>query len=164
MEVTDEVFGNPAGSLCPSLPSAAGCVRASGAPTFVNAAGNGVFSAGYLEADSEHGVPAGFENGATAWRFYWTAPPAGRGPVTFHIGAVDGNGGLGTEDVPQDAFGDDTVQVHITIGEAGTPQDDLSTGCTLAREGRRRGAAGLIVAIAFVAAVIGARRRNRRNP
>lgn len=30
--------------------------------------------------------------GATSWSFQWTAPQAGTGTVTFHYGAVDGNG------------------------------------------------------------------------
>ena len=63
------------------------------------------------------GLAAGYDNGTIAWKFYWTSPPAGSGPVTFHLGAVDGNGGAGTSEVPEDVYGDDTVQAHITVAE-----------------------------------------------
>jgi hypothetical protein len=58
-------------------------------------------------------------NDPTRWHLWWTAPPAGTGPVTIYVAAVDGNGGLGNANVDQDPFSDDTVDAAITVPEQG---------------------------------------------
>jgi hypothetical protein len=72
-------------------------------------------------------------NGAIRWRFYFTAPPAGTGPLTINVAAVDGQGGAGTTANDQDPYGDDTVQGTFSIREAGArPPPGASAGCSLA--------------------------------
>jgi hypothetical protein len=130
----DDLVGDPVGALCPSLPAMT-CMPARSATTVLSQDGTAIHHAGYLEADPAANLPAGFENGATAWRFYWTAPGPGTGPVTFHIGAVDGNGGAGTSDVPQDVYGDDTIEAHLTVAEAGGAMPEAAAGCAVGRRG-----------------------------
>jgi hypothetical protein len=157
----DDSLGDTAGSLCPSTPGGDGsCQRLKGAPTVASTDGTAIASAGYLEADPTAMLPAGFENAAVTWRFYWIAPPAGTGPVTFHIGAVDGNGGLGTEDVPQDLAGDDAVEAHLTIPEAGGAALVASSGCAVPSRPGGLGAATL--ALVGIALALARARRTRR--
>jgi hypothetical protein len=62
---------------------------------------------------------AGLIAGETSWTFKWTAPPAGRGAVTFYIGMVDGDGGAAAAtETLTDPFGDDVAVMHITVNEA----------------------------------------------
>lgn len=51
----------------------------------------------------------------TSWKFTWTAPAAGTGPVTLFYGGVDGNA-AGT---PIRSVGDDTVAGTIKLSEGG---------------------------------------------
>lgn len=157
----DSPIGQVVGSLCPSEFGADGsCVRARGAPTVLAADGSAIHSAGYLESDPASKLPAGFENGAIAWRFYWRAPAAGAGAVSFHIGGVDGNGGEGTEAVPEDSAGDDTVEAHLTVEETGGQAYAATGGCTVARSGRGRLIGITPLAILLVAMTV--RRRRKR--
>jgi hypothetical protein len=163
----DDSLSQTAGSLCPSPPTAPsggkgpGCERARGAVTFASMDGTTIHSTGYLEKDTTNKIDAGYENGATSWDFYWTAPPAGTGPVTFHVGAVDGNGGLGTYDVPQDLLGDDTAQAHIDVGEAGgVPLVASTAGCTVGARSASLGGAAFMIAGALGAL---ATRKNKRR-
>ena len=152
----DNLYGNPVGALCPALPSG-GCVRPRGATTMVSMDTIAIHSTGYIE--STDNLPAGTENGATQWSFYWTAPPGGTGPVSFHIGAVDGNGGTGTAEISADVFGDDVVEAHITVPEAGADELFASTGCSV---GARRASGPIIFAFAIL--FLALRRWRRRWP
>ena len=74
---------------------------------------------------------SGNHSGQIGWNLCWTAPPAGVGQVTAYLAAVDGNGGLGTDDVPADTSGDDTFTGAVPIAVAG--HDTIATqlgGCS----------------------------------
>jgi len=134
VEPTDD-FGNTAGALCPESPDASGnCPSAVGGATLLSMNARALMSRGYLPAAG--GLPAGNENDGTRWRFFWTAPPAGSGAVTFHVGMVDGNGGLGTVEWPQDTDGDDVVEAHVEVLEGGTSGYQATSGCALAARER----------------------------
>ncbi len=157
VEPTDGV-GFDTGTLCPVPPNGDGsCPSPVGDTTLLAMSGGAVFHRGYLPAGD--GLPAGQENGATRWRFYWTAPAAGTGTVTFHVGVVDGNGGNGTADLPQDFDGDDTVEAHVAVAEAGMPTYDASTGCALGHPRRGAGAIGLAFALLALGRALRRRRR-----
>lgn len=47
----------------------------------------------------------------TTWKFSWTAPPAGSGPVTIYFSVVDGN------NTDKSALGDDVYDGKITLTE-----------------------------------------------
>jgi len=148
-----DVTGAAAGTFCPvALQNGGACNPPKNAPTVLSADGTALHQTGTQS-------PPAFENGVTAWRFYWLAPAAGTGPVTFHIGAVDGNGGAGTADVPQDVFGDDTVQAHIPVAEIGGGSEVQSSGCGVARAGGR---ALALPALAVFAIALSRRRRRPR--
>ena len=57
-------------------------------------------------------------SGATRWKFYWTAPERGVGPVTIYLAAVDGNGAEDREVSRQDHLGDDVYVARLTVGES----------------------------------------------
>lgn len=67
------------------------------------------------------------------WNLWWTAPPAGSGPLTVYVAAVDGNGGDGSVENDQDPYNDDTVQAHFFLQERGAPVlPDVRAGCSVA--------------------------------
>lgn len=69
-------------------------------------------------------------NGMTSWRFWWTAPKAGTGPLTVYVAAVDGNGGAGTVANDQDPYGDDTVSASFFLQESNASVDNQAhAGC-----------------------------------
>jgi uncharacterized protein (TIGR03382 family) len=69
-------------------------------------------------------------NDETSWHVWWTAPPAGAGPLTFYIAAVDGNGGAGNANDDQDPYGDDTVREVVDVKERGSSGSlDARAGC-----------------------------------
>jgi hypothetical protein len=117
LEVQDGL-GQPAGVLCPGKPvpdpmtGAITCRDFAGHPT-IAANDSAIFARGYRPSE----VGTLFENGATSWDFYWQAPPAGTGPVTFYVVMVDGNGGAQTAETPNDPLGDDVRAVQITSRE-----------------------------------------------
>jgi hypothetical protein len=88
--------------------------------------GDAVFSGRQYDATDPKSI---LNNGATAWTFRWTAPPAGTGTLAVYVGAVDGNGGSGTVANDQDPYGDDTVQAIFFVSEAGGPL--ASAGCAV---------------------------------
>lgn len=155
----DDGGGNLAGAMCPTNSGGGACASPTG-PTTVLLTLDGhelIASRGTLEAGG--GLPTALENGATRWRFYWTAPTAGTGPVTFHAGVVDGNGGHGIMEIPQDIDGDDAVEAHVTVGEVGNPPINASTGC--AASGRARSPFALAVLAALASIIFFHRRRPR---
>jgi len=103
-------------------------------------------------------------NGQTKWRFGWTAPAAGTGPLTIFVAAVDGDGGGGTADDDRDPEGDDVVEGAIPIAEAGAlPPDPATVSCGVARPGGAARGAGAAMAVGAAAmAWLLARARRRR--
>ncbi len=121
-------------------------------------------------ANQPHSTIAGMQkmitmNGQTRWRFWWTAPTAGAGPLTLYVGAVDGNGGDGTTANDQDPYDDDTVAASITIKESGAPFSfDASAGCSLHPASRTEGRAGLALMMsAFLLLGLGLGRGRRAH-
>ncbi len=156
LEVDDE-DGGGAGDLCPSDPSG-GCPGPRGTDSLLlTLDGHQVIaSRGYL--DKEGALPAGLANGATRWRFYWTAPPAGTGPVTFHFGIVDGAGGHGDAAYPQAAEGDDVVEAHVAVADATTATGVAGPSCATGGRAPRA-----VVPLALLVIVLGILRRRWRR-
>jgi hypothetical protein len=78
---------------------------------------------GYASDDFYDGgvalVDSGKKVGLTTWTLTWTAPPAGRGRVNFHVALVDGNGANSPSGVTlTDPFGDDLVIGSVGVDEA----------------------------------------------
>lgn len=92
-------------------------------------------------------------NGATSWRFWWTAPKAGTGALTVYVAAVDGNGGAGNAANDQDPYGDDTVSANFFLQEANVAVDNAAhAGCSVAAT---RAAAPAAAWWALVALLVG---------
>jgi hypothetical protein len=161
LESTD-VTGGATGLLCPIAPVDGACPSATGATVQLSADGLVAESMGYLPPDGQN--PAGYENDGTRWAFYWVAPVEGTGPVTFHVGLVDGNGGQATADVPQDTVGDDVVEAHISVQELGGASYAALGSC---RAGRGRPVGRLPLALLGViiagALILRARAVHRRS-
>lgn len=122
----DDAGGHPAGILCPVPPVAGACPSPTGGATLLGASNTAILSSGELDGK-------GFEsNDATRWSFYWVAPAPTSGPITFHVGLVDGNGGLGTKLVPRDVDGDDVVMAHLAAPERDMATRTVSSGCRAA--------------------------------
>ena len=141
--------GAPPGTACPKADLNADEVA-------IAPGGDAVF------ANHAHSVSMPYQharNDEVTWHFWWTAPAPGRGPLTVHVAAVDGNGGSGTASNDQDPYGDDTVHAAITIDQRDA-QGGLegSAGCAIA--GDSHGAAPVLLSVlgAFVALL---RRRKR---
>jgi hypothetical protein len=105
-------------------------------------------------------------NGATTWRLWWTAPPAGSGPVTLYTAVVDGNGGEGSAEVDQDPVGDDTVRAVVAIQERSAPvPTGVAAGCSMERHRRGETAWLWLIALGLLSASVATRRaRLRRRP
>src|SRR5206468_4264190 len=54
---------------------------------------------------------------ATMWSFSWTAPSAGRGAVTLHLGLVDGDGAASATVPQNDPGGDDVAVTAVRLCE-----------------------------------------------
>ena len=90
-------------------------------------------------------------NDMVSWRFYWTAPKAGTGPLTVYVAAVDGNGGAGTAVNDQDPYDDDTVSANFFLREAGVPvHNDASAACSVAPSADVSPALLVLVALALL--------------
>lgn len=101
-------------------------------------------------------------NGATDWRFFWTAPKAGSGALTVYVSAVDGNGGAGTAVDDQDPYGDDTVSASFFLQEASAPvHNSASASCSIAARGAPSPSPFAVALFALALAL--ARRRARRQ-
>jgi hypothetical protein len=79
---------------------------------------------GFAPDDLYQGGPAtiadaGKKPNNTHWSFTWTAPPAGTGAVSLHIGAGDGNaaGATGGGSTLTDPWGDDVFVGSLSFGE-----------------------------------------------
>jgi hypothetical protein len=86
-------------------------------------------------------VVSGEGKDLTAWSFTWTAPSAGRGAVTLHLGIVDGNGAASAAVPQNDPGGDDVAVAKLRLCE-GSPgcadrvapaiTDSKAAGCSAA--------------------------------
>src|SRR5262249_50500826 len=119
-DTTDTPLAGPS-VFCAQLPTAGLCPMPDYTrdATVVAPDGDAIFG------EKIYGDPANpktvTDNGANAWRFYWTAPKAGTGPLTVYVAAVDGNGGAGTKDNDQDPYNDDTVSASFFLQEVNVP-------------------------------------------
>lgn len=96
-------------------------------------------------------------NGADDWRFWWTAPKAGTGPLTVYVAAVDGNGGAGTIANDQDPYNDDTVSANFFLQEANVPvRNSATAACALV--GPPAAGSPLVLLICYVGGVALVRR------
>jgi uncharacterized protein (TIGR03382 family) len=62
-------------------------------------------------------VIAGEKADTTMWTFSWQAPVAGRGPVTLHLGMLDGDGASISSAPQTDPGGDDVAMVKLRMCE-----------------------------------------------
>jgi hypothetical protein len=136
LEIDDESGAPMAGTnvYCPEEPTAGMCPPADFTidQALVAPDGDALFDAKVYSADPNQPKLV-TRNGATTWRFFWTAPKAGTGPLTVYVSAVDGNGGAGMAANDQDPYGDDTVSANFFLQELGAPVHDRATaGCSLA--------------------------------
>ena len=139
----DDAGGQPVGSYQPVVVGQ-GCVsgpaQADDFDVHVSQDGSGV-----TERGRHHGV--------TTWDFCWTAPAAGTGTVTAYVAAVDGSGGDGTMQNPNDNINDDVFAAALPLTEAGAASNNPPAGCEAAAGGGGRGrrgvAAGLVVLVAL---------------
>jgi hypothetical protein len=146
MEI-DDSLGRPLGKLAP-IDAAGGCGGAAGADP-----------SSRVLRDGSAATMTGTHHGATSWDVCWTAPDAGYGPLIAYIAGVDGNGGDGTEDYPNDVGGDDVAAGAVPIIEAGAaPPVAQVGGCSATGAGPGAGVLVLIGALALIAV----RARKRR--
>ncbi|HVV82680.1 MAG TPA: DUF4266 domain-containing protein [Kofleriaceae bacterium] len=109
---------------------------------------------------------SGTHHGVLSWDLCWTAPPADTGALTAYVAVVDGNGGDGTEDNPNDVTGDDTFAGAVALRERGgaAPRSD-SGGCDA--RGTTGAGVALVPLILVLAFALGRRRarlgRRRRT-
>lgn len=97
-------------------------------------------------------------NGPTTWHLWWTAPPAGSGPVTVYVAAVDGNGGAGMAANDQDPYGDDTAQASFFLQEQGaTVPTGAAAACSFGGTPTR--GSPVILVLMLTALVVRGRRR-----
>ncbi|MEO8549129.1 MAG: choice-of-anchor V domain-containing protein [Kofleriaceae bacterium] len=108
-------------------------------------------------------VVAGEGERATTWTFAWTAPVAGLGAITLHLGMVDGNGAATAATPTTDPGGDDVATLAQRWCEGTTgcaapaplaPHDSRAIGCA-ATSGSAAGAVLVVLASCLV-------RRRRR--
>ena len=156
VDTVDGPLAGP-GTFCAAPPSQGGCPTAnpSGDEVVVAPDGDAVLG------NDAHSMSMPYQriaNDSTSWHLWWSAPPAGSGPVTVYVAAVDGNGGSGTVTSDQDPFGDDTVRGVFHVREAGgTGPLDAKAGCS-AVPGACDAGAGLLLLVTW----LGATRRRRR--
>ena len=146
---------------CAAQPSAGTCPMPdyTADQSLVAPAGDAVFGSKVYSADPNQPKLI-TRNGATAWRFFWTAPKAGTGALTVYIAAVDGNGGSGTVANDQDPYNDDTVAANFFLQEANVPvQNGAKAACAFVPAPATAPPAGLALLLALV--VAGALRRRQ---
>ncbi len=120
---------------CPTQPNGTNCAmpNSTSDSTMIAPGGDAVFDAKIYSTDPNQPKTI-VSNGATSWKFYWTAPPAGTGALTVYVAAVDGNGGAGTAANDQDPYNDDTVSANFFLQESGAPVNrSASAGCSIGR-------------------------------
>jgi uncharacterized protein (TIGR03382 family) len=107
-------------------------------------------------------VAAGEGKDMTMWKLSWTAPAAGAGPVTLHLGMIDGNGAASASAPQNDPGGDDVAVAHVRLcegapgcGEPSKPEltDSKAAGCNAAHD------ASPLVLVLVLVLVLARRRR-----
>lgn len=71
-------------------------------------------------------------SGRTHWRMAWRAPALDSGPVTLHVGVVDGDGGTTVDPAYADYFGDAVGLVTLRLQEAGNEERKPAPACSAA--------------------------------
>jgi MYXO-CTERM domain-containing protein len=112
----------------------------------------------YVLHDGSAAVASGNHHGQTVWNLCWTSPSAGTGALTAYLAVVDGNGGDGTANNPDDMTGDDVFAGAVPLVEQGgvatAPQQ--GAGCAV---GGGATSAGLALVVLVVLAALALRRR-----
>jgi hypothetical protein len=130
----DDPQGLPTGKLAPLVNGACSGAKPTGAED------------AYILTDGSAALASGAQSGQTAWDLCWTAPGAGASTITAYITAVDGNGGDGTANFPNDPVGDDVAAGAVAFPESGAPVLSTQTGGCDAGGGD----AGLALAVAIL--------------
>ena len=108
----------------------------------------------HVLADGSAVIHAGLHYGLTSWDLCWTSPAAGVGTITAYLAAVDGNGGDGTINFPNDTTGDDVAAGAVPLAEANAaPPPAQSGGCNAGSD------VGVAIAIVICVLVLTLRRR-----
>ena len=89
----------------------------------------------YILKDGTAAIYSGVHSGTTSWDVCWTAPASGTSVLTAYVAAVDGNGGDGTVNFPNNTTGDDVFAGQVPIQEAGaTTTGAQGGGCNTTSE------------------------------
>lgn len=105
-------------------------------------------------ADGSAVTHNGAHMGITQWDLCWTSPSGGTGIVTAYLAAVDGNGGDGTENFPNNTEGDDVAAGTVPIPEFNFAPPPQTGGCDAGGDA----GVGVIVGLALVLVLRGRRR------
>lgn len=154
-----------AGVYCAQSPKAGKCPAADATldESLIAPDGDAVFESKVYSADPNQPKLV-TRNPADSWRFWWTAPKAGSGPLTVYVTAVDGNGGAGTVANDQDPFDDDTVAASFFLQEANVPvHNAASAGCGMA-SAAPPGSPSSLVALAVLLLALALRSARRTSP
>ncbi len=141
----DDSIGRPLGTFAPVVNGA--CATGTNIPTDVDVR---------VLTDGTAVTHNGAHMGQTAWDLCWTAPEAGFRTITAYVAAVDGNGGNGTIEFPNDTVGDDVAAGAVPLPEQGSAETPPESGGCAAG-----GDAGAGAAVAIAMLVVLARRRRR---
>ncbi len=131
----DDANGNPTGKFVPVVSGA--CANSGTIPNDVDIR---------VLTDGSAVTHTGAHAGMTTWDLCWTAPSAGAGVITAYLAAVDGNGGDGTANFPQDTLGDDVAVGQVPMLEAGVAPPPAQTGGCAATGELGGGAIILVIA------------------
>lgn len=140
----DDAAGQPVGSYQPVV-DGQGCTASPAAADDFDV---------YVSQDGSGVTERGRHHGVSTWDVCWTAPPAGTGTVTVYVAAVDGSGGDGTMQNPNDNINDDVFAAALPLTEAGGAPTSPPGGCEASApaaggRGRSGVAAGLVVLVAL---------------
>ena len=136
----DDGRGAPAGTL-----GSDGCGAPSAADADVRVLGDGTAI-----------THAGNLHDRVSWSFCWTAPVDARGDLILHLGVVDGSGGDGTPDNPNDPFNDDVFAAALRLPQQGGASG--APGCSVSAGPPRRPPGALAVLVLIALALVARRR------
>ena len=146
----DDLDGKPTGTLVPVVGTACAGSGSATLPPDVDTR---------ILADGTAATHNGAHMAQTTWDLCWTAPAAGAGTITAYVATVDGNGGNGTIDFPNDTVGDDVAAGAVPIPELGASSTSPQTGGCAASDDLGGGA---LVIVGLLALGVMARRGRRR--
>lgn len=140
----DDLTGKPTGSYVPVVTGA--CANSGTIPLDVDIR---------VLTDGTAVTHNGAHSGMTTWDLCWTAPAAGVGVITAYVTEVDGNGGDGTINFPNNTTGDDVAAGAVPMLEVGgAPLQPQMGGCDASGDAD-------LGAIAIIVAMLVVRRRRR---